>query len=211
MSKLQPINKNQDFSKVLYYDINSEIEAFNKYRERIQGGFIHTSKMYYNLTERIFSPQYYVLASNANYRTALRNNYGYVYIIEGTHKGEVKYKIGKANNLNDRLKRFEVKIPFDIELFMSFLVKDPLKFENELHKKFKHKRIAGEWFDLDVNDFKSIISIGVDRETLDLREDMEREIKDEQKKKWMKDKDYIEYLETMLIFNGIKFNERGVE
>lgn len=136
--------------------------------------------------------------------------FGYVYVIKGTHNGVVSYKIGKADNLEDRLKRFEVKIPFDIELVAAFYVKRPLDFEKVLHAKFSDKRKAGEWFDLDKLDIYTIVSIGLQKENEDFMIHFDLYYEEKMKLYYKDDKEYIEYLETMLIMNNIEFIARGL-
>ena len=79
-------------------------------------------------------------------------NFQYVYILAGTHKGKTRYKIGKAKNVTDRVRLFNVKIPFDIDLLFTFCVKDALALESKMHKAFRKNRLSGEWFNLYVDD-----------------------------------------------------------
>ncbi len=126
---------------------------------------------------------------------------GFVYLIRGQYQGKIAYKIGKANSLKERLRKFEVIIPFDIELVYGCYVRNPLNFEKRLHNKFKHKRVAGEWFDLDEKD---ILTIFVDfiKEELDSCNVNLALLQEEQINK----DDYIEYLESLLAMHGIKVN-----
>jgi len=79
-------------------------------------------------------------------------NKGYVYFI----KSEFGYKIGCTNNIAKRLKIFEVKLPFKVNLESYIESKDHNKLESMLHNLLSHKRIDGEWFDLTENDFSEI-------------------------------------------------------
>lgn len=151
------------------------------------------------------------LSAMAYYRDTLKKNkFSHVYIIQGTHNENTSYKIGKANVLKERLKRFDVKIPFDIELVAAFYVKDALAFESELHSIYKDKRIAGEWFDLSSLDIAKIVSIGIDRERVDSTIAFEDDIRKIKEMMFANDKEYIEYLETTLVLNNIDFIARGV-
>jgi hypothetical protein len=60
-------------------------------------------------------------------------------------------KIGKTNNINNRLKSLSVG---NINLRLVYTTDK----NNELfyHKKFKNKRIIREWFNLSVDDYKSV-------------------------------------------------------
>jgi len=134
--------------------------------------------------------------------------FGYVYVLVGTHKGNMKFKIGKANNLKDRVKTFNVKIPFDIDVYSAFYIREPLKFEHELHALYGHKRIAGEWFDLSVDDLSAIVKRGFQRELDDTLVIMDKDFHDWAKEYMLSDAEYIDYLESMLVMHGVKFHKR---
>lgn len=139
-----------------------------------------------------------------------RHKFSHVYVIEGTHNGNTSYKIGKADRLSERLKTFNVKIPFDIDLICSFYVQDSRGFESYLHSKFSDKRIAGEWFDLTYKDILNIINLGILREQQDTKVMFTKDISELKSLLYKNDKEYIEYLETQLVMNGIDFMARGV-
>lgn len=65
------------------------------------------------------------------------------------------YKIGRSINPKKREKTLGVQFP-RITLFAVY--NDDI--ELYLHKKYKHKRLRGEWFDLNNNDLKDIMKIG---------------------------------------------------
>lgn len=138
--------------------------------------------------------------------------FGYVYLIEGTHKGVSRYKIGKANSIKERLSRFEVKIPFDVDLFFSFRVKNALAFEAELHRHFSKKRLSGEWFDLSISDLQELLILGMSKETHDYNSELtsfiEQRRAERKRSKWVNDREYIRYLESVLVFNKIEFENR---
>jgi len=175
---------------------------------KMKGGFSYMTNLWLEAMDRELSEEFKYLAAWNYYYHALEYNTGYVYIIKGTHNGEIKHKIGKANNLQNRIKRFEVKIPFDIELVMSFFVREPLKLERDIHLLKKEKRIAGEWFDLDEDDIKDIMEYGYKREMEDYQINMNITEDNIKKKKWKSDTEYIEYLEDILVMNNIKFDSR---
>lgn len=67
-----------------------------------------------------------------------------VYLIQSVIGGPVK--IGKANNVWERLKQHQCGSPFILEIIKIYKNVDP-KFERDLHDKFTEYRIHGEWFD----------------------------------------------------------------
>jgi len=71
-----------------------------------------------------------------------------VYFMLSTMQGKNVIKIGRSNNIESRLKGFRISNP-DIKIVgyvphPSF--EDSVKMESALHRKFKHLRITGEWF-----------------------------------------------------------------
>lgn len=73
----------------------------------------------------------------------------YTYIM--SHKEEGVYKIGKSVNPKRRHRTLLHDDPF-IELF--FVIDKNI--EKKLHKKYKNKRLKGEWFNLTKEDIKNI-------------------------------------------------------
>lgn len=71
----------------------------------------------------------------------------YIYIMED--RGI--YKIGKADNVNKRLKQMETGNPY-IKIHYYGKVKDWIGSEKHLHNLFKCKNVKGEWFNLDSYD-----------------------------------------------------------
>lgn len=200
------VNSLKDFD---FIDLSEKSKLIDSWVSKIQGGSMFRSKL--NMAIFVSNVKNKVIRAITlldYYSVGLYKNKGYTYLIEGTHKGKKLYKIGKANDLNERMKRFEVKIPFDITPFTSFWVSKPLELESILHKQFSSKRVSGEWFDLDVNDIKKLLSIGNSYEVSDhelLKEDIEKE---QRIKNYRNDKEHILYLESLLAFNNIKFDIR---
>lgn len=77
---------------------------------------------------------------------------GYVYFIKSIHG----YKIGKTKNIKNRLKIFEVKLPFDFELKYYVRTIDYNELERTLHEYFVEKQINGEWFSLTTEDIDKL-------------------------------------------------------
>lgn len=70
---------------------------------------------------------------------------GYVYIV----KADTGHcKIGRSNNVPQRMKLFSVKLPFEFELIHHFPCEDMHHAEDDLHAAFRDKRCNGEWFNL---------------------------------------------------------------
>ena len=66
------------------------------------------------------------------------------------------YKIGKAVDVNKRVKDLRTQPPFDIELLHVIHTLDMRKRERQLHQRFADKRVKGEWFKLDTADVAAI-------------------------------------------------------
>lgn len=73
---------------------------------------------------------------------------GHIYVIKSPHG----YKLGKSRQLRDRARLFSVKLPFPIEVVMTGWFDDYSAAELRLHRRFAHKRLEGEWFDLSSSD-----------------------------------------------------------
>lgn len=131
--------------------------------------------------------------------------WGYVYLIRGTHQGVERMKIGKANDLSDRLKLFAVKLPFDIETVSAFYVPQPLRTERELHVLMSSTRVSGEWFDLDAVGVRKVQLVGFAAEAKGWAACFERMVAAHAENVAMPDAEYIEYLELLLAMNQIPF------
>jgi hypothetical protein len=86
---------------------------------------------------------------------------GYIYLIES----QLGYKIGKTKNINQRENFFSVKMPFEFSFLDYRLCIDYHALELELHAKYSHKRINGEWFSLSPQDVLEIRVILESRES----------------------------------------------
>lgn len=82
----------------------------------------------------------------------LKLSNGYVYFI----KSDFGYKIGYTATLKKRMKVFEVKLPFKFEIHSVIQCPEYKHIEFFLHNQLHHKRINGEWFDLNDKDFVDI-------------------------------------------------------
>ena len=131
---------------------------------------------------------------------------GFVYVFKGTHKGVSRFKIGKANRISDRRKLFEVKIPFDVELVAAFRVINAVRLEADLHHAFSSSRVGGEWFDLSERQFHRLCLIGIAKECEDIADVQDDAISRLRESQKLTDDEYIDYLETQLVMNGICFD-----
>jgi hypothetical protein len=66
------------------------------------------------------------------------------------------YKIGKANEISKREKQLRTGNMF-LEMFAYTKSCNPLKLESLLHKIYVHKRLSGEWFELNKDEIDDII------------------------------------------------------
>ena len=82
----------------------------------------------------------------------LRNDYsGYVYIITS----EIGLtKIGKTEDVKKRLSQIDGASPCKVDLYHCQFVKNSKEVESILHKRFRDKRVKGEWFNLDNEEIK---------------------------------------------------------
>ena len=66
-------------------------------------------------------------------------------------------KIGKTNNINERLKQLSTGSPYIYKVHKVVYTQDPYTLENTLHQVFAHLRGRGEWFSLE-SDLKKFLS-----------------------------------------------------
>lgn len=80
---------------------------------------------------------------------------GYIYLLKSGNL----YKIGKAKDIEKRMKPFTVSFPATWSLEYYFQSNNYNKAELLLHKQFDNKRKVGEWFELNSEDVNRICSI----------------------------------------------------
>lgn len=81
----------------------------------------------------------------------LKHEPGFVYLMKSTGK----YKIGKAACVEKRYRQIATMIPVPLELIHFIKVEDALGVEAFWHRRFKSKRVGGEWFELDAADVEA--------------------------------------------------------
>jgi hypothetical protein len=86
-----------------------------------------------------------------------RNKPGYVYVLRSPTGA---YKIGLSRNPQHRLETFTVKLPFEVEYDTLIKTDDMRGLEAELHARYAHKHINGEWFALDADDLAELRAMG---------------------------------------------------
>lgn len=77
---------------------------------------------------------------------------GFVYIA----KAERYTKIGMSKTPIKRISMFDVQSPFDVNLVLLIPSDNMDLTEAELHERFSHRRVRGEWFDLSTDEIASI-------------------------------------------------------
>ena len=85
-----------------------------------------------------------------------RSTTGYVYLLQSSTG---YWKIGRTHSPNNRLKTFNVKLPFEVEYKHLIQTDDMYALETKLHERFKEKRINGEWFALNDGDVREICAL----------------------------------------------------
>lgn len=98
-------------------------------------------------TDNVSGNLYKILPPTEFIKPVDRKRAGYIYLV----RGGGYCKIGKARTLDKRMAAF-LRLPFSVELVHSIAVEDTFEAESTWHARFAHKRINGEWFDLDEAD-----------------------------------------------------------
>lgn len=70
--------------------------------------------------------------------------YGFVYFIQAEHGGPVK--IGYSESIGKRLEQLQTSSPYRLRVIGR--MRGGRTREKELHERFEHSRLNGEWFDL---------------------------------------------------------------
>lgn len=80
---------------------------------------------------------------------------GYVYLALMKVGREKRYKIGKANLVEQRTRQVAVNLPEDLELIHAISTDDAYGIEAYWHRRFADKRRGGEWFVLTTEDVRA--------------------------------------------------------
>lgn len=111
----------------------------------------------HELYERYFLPTPYPASKKPNQAKPKQAKVypGFVYLIKsGPH-----YKIGRTKDLKSRISGIGAKLAIAPVVLATFPVDDAPAAESRLHELFAHKRLNGEWFDLDDHDVATIRSL----------------------------------------------------
>lgn len=76
---------------------------------------------------------------------------GYVYLVRDLDVTGY-YKIGRTTRPSQRITHFDVKLPFNIGVVCLIPSDACADLEAQLHRKYRHRRINGEWFNLSDDD-----------------------------------------------------------
>jgi Meiotically Up-regulated Gene 113 (MUG113) protein len=79
---------------------------------------------------------------------------GYVYLALMKVGREKRYKIGKANLVEQRTRQVAVNLPEDLELIHAISTDDAYGIEGYWHRRFAQQRRGGEWFELTADDVR---------------------------------------------------------
>jgi len=80
---------------------------------------------------------------------------GFVYLIGSDKYGW--YKIGFSKNCEIRADQLGILLPFKVELFAVWKSADAFALEGEMHERYSHFHIHGEWFALSEDDRYALI------------------------------------------------------
>ena len=86
-----------------------------------------------------------------------RNKKGFVYFLKPVSEPK-PIKIGRARDINRRIKQLQTSLPYDLELIGSIEDCDCLELERKIHKENKEQRINREWYDINPSDAINIIN-----------------------------------------------------
>lgn len=70
------------------------------------------------------------------------------------------FKIGYTkNDVNKRIKQLQTGCPDEISIKAVFKTKHNMKIERTLHRVLSHKRVSGEFFELDYVDVSNFVAL----------------------------------------------------
>lgn len=78
----------------------------------------------------------------------------WVYVISDGHGN---YKIGLADNPESRRGELQTGNPFPLQIIFQKLLHNAIHTERSLHEQWSHKRLNGEWFELNDDDLVIVI------------------------------------------------------
>lgn len=84
---------------------------------------------------------------------------GCVYFIKHIGLKPVKIGYSSSDNPINRINNFKISSPYGLELIGIIKTIDAKKLETFLHKKYKEKRLNGEWFNLSQKELKNELGL----------------------------------------------------
>lgn len=81
---------------------------------------------------------------------------GYIYLLR-SEQGH--YKIGKSKDVPNRTKALGTALPFKTELIHTIKAADMVAVETQLHERYAHCRLNGEWFALTVEEVAEVMAL----------------------------------------------------
>lgn len=84
---------------------------------------------------------------------------GCVYFIKHIGLKPVKIGYSSSDNPINRINNFKTSSPYGLELIGIIKTIDAKKLETFLHKKYKEKRLNGEWFNLSQKELKNELGL----------------------------------------------------
>lgn len=90
--------------------------------------------------------------------------HGWVYILDtgfqsASNSDRRIFKIGKAQELSNRIKTLKIQLPYKVRLAYAFQVLEYSAWEACLHRIFADQRLNGEWFSLSDEDIARIAEL----------------------------------------------------
>lgn len=83
-----------------------------------------------------------------------------VYLICAEINGEKLYKIGYTRReVEQRIRELKTGNAADLHIVESFKSKWGTKIESQIHRRLRHKKVNGEWFELTDEDVDSFIGM----------------------------------------------------
>lgn len=92
-------------------------------------------------------------ANGSKISAGMKTGVGFIYFIREQYGST---KIGKTINIKRRLGNINLLVPYSLELIFVIKSDNVHKLEGELHRKYNHLRIKGEWFNLSDSDLDFI-------------------------------------------------------
>jgi hypothetical protein len=155
-SGIKTIAKHIDNTVQDLRQVQGEKERLIQERERIQREIERMEQLESKLeAKQRLEDERRALKEQQRAQKQSRSRAGYVYLLSAVHDPTL-FKIGRTSNPDDRVKTFNVKLPFPVEYVCLIQTDDMYALESELHQRYADKRVNGEFFALDEHDVTHI-------------------------------------------------------